>query len=239
MSKILLSVVSLIVAVAVAAFLIIDIDKHAAEDVGEGFLKAKVPEQFGKMIGEDKPLAATEEVQRATENILVVSDYLHREYTLADGKKFTLYISYWAKNKEEVHKAATHTPDRCWSSSGWKSDLSKKRGNYKLHISDKELFDAYYREFSYKSGAMREEAKRYVLFWFIVDGKRYDFGTKDLFFADPVKWIKNAIEGALHGSPEQFFIRIDSEHPIESFVNDPDFIALMGTLGKEFLYIKE
>jgi len=239
MLKYFLSIISLLVAVSVAFFLIIDISKHAPEEVPEGYLKSKFPAQIGGMTSEDKELAATEEVQRATEQILVISDYLNREFTLADGRKFTVYISFWAKNKEEVHKAATHTPDRCWSASGWKTDPTKKRSDYKFKVSDKDFFDGYYREFSYKSNAMTEAAKRYVLFWFIVDGKRYDFGTEDLFFANPTKWLKNAISSALHGSPEQYFVRLDSDIPLESFFKDKDFLALMEILGKEFLYNKE
>ena len=95
----------------------------------EKHLEIAMPMDFDGLKGRDIPLGNTEEVTRATEKILAVNEFLNREYTLPDGRKFSVYISYWAPKKEPVRVASTHTPDRCWVRNGWKNDDSKKKQN--------------------------------------------------------------------------------------------------------------
>jgi len=207
---------------------------YRVSDVRKEKLATFIPMKIGGMSGVDKPLGQTEEVIRASESILHVSDFLNREYTLGDGKTFTLYISYWEPFKEDVIKASTHTPDRCWVKAGWKNDESKKLFADAVAVDGKKFKPAYYREYSIKG--MNGEYRRKVWFWFVVDGERYDYNATDNYSPNIYNYVKNIIVGALQGSPEQFFVRIDSESSPHSLMADPDFRALLKKLGTLILY---
>lgn len=202
----------------------------------ENFLKLAVPETIGAMTSKDVPLGNTEEVSRASERILELSDWLYREYTLPNGGKFQIYIAYWEPNKLDVRYTSSHSPDRCWVKNGWKNIDDKKRHDYPLHAKKGDLMPAYYREYTFKSDFA--SVKRNVWFWLIVDGKRYDFGS-DAITANPISYIKHSFSDALKGAPEQFFVRIDSDDPLENLLKDADFKTLLDILGDITLYPKK
>ncbi len=199
-------------------------------------LKRAVSASIGSMTSVDKPLGDTEEVKRASEKILMVTEFLHREYTLGNGMKFTLYISYWEPGREDVYKASTHTPDRCWVKSGWKNLDEKKRSGDVLSVGGRQLMPAYYREYTINAGL--NNYKRNVWFWFIVDGKRYDYKTSDNYNPSIAVYLKNLISSVTAEAPEMFFIRIDSDSSLESLRRDPDFQKLLSELGELILFQK-
>ncbi len=201
----------------------------------EGYLEKCIPAEIGKMSGVDKPLGETEEVVRASEKILSVSQFLHREYTLSNGISFTLYISYWGKNKQTIHQASTHTPDRCWVKNGWTNDMSKLAEKVSLRALSESLRPASYREYTIEADSSQ---RRYVYFWFVVDGKVYDFKMSQNYMSNPFLLIKNAVSNAMKGSPEMFFVRIDSAFKFEHFKDNPDFKALLEKLGNMILFEK-
>ncbi len=201
----------------------------------ENYLKLTVPAAIGSMTSKDLPLGNTEEVVRASERLLSVTEWLNREYKFADGKTFQLYISYWAPNKLDVRYASLHTPDRCWVENGWKNLHDRKKHDYMLKVGNRELFPAYYREYSFKNEYV--SLKRNVWFWFVVDGKRYEYGN-DALISNPVSYLKHAFTDALIGSPEQFFVRIDSEMPLEELPKRKEFTELLDKLGAMVLYPK-
>lgn len=203
----------------------------------ENHLQAAIPANIGEMVSKDMPLGDTEEVIRATESILLVNEFLNREYKFPDGKTFSLYISYWEPNKEDLMKASEHTPDRCWVKNGWKNLDDKKRFDDILETDGKKLKPAYYRELTFKhvSGTF----KRNVWFWFIADGERYTyFNSNDTYSVSPLAYIFNGFKDALKGSPEQYFVRIDSEYPLEDFYENKDFKKLLSHLGELILFEK-
>lgn len=203
----------------------------------EKHLEIAMPMDFDGLKGRDIPLGNTEEVTRATEKILAVNEFLNREYTLPDGRKFSVYISYWAPKKEPVRVASTHTPDRCWVRNGWKNDDSKKKQNEVLTVGGKPLMPAYYREYTVEN--MGKSYRRYVWFWFIVDGKRYDYKMSDNYAPSPIMYVKNMIEDALQGSPEMYFVRIDSDVPLAKFLGQKEFKSALEKLGELILFEKK
>ena len=56
--------------------------------------------------------------------------------------------------------------------------------------------------------------------------------------SNPISYLGHAFSDALAGSPEQFFVRIDSEYPLENFINNKDFLELLDKLGTMVLYPK-
>lgn len=200
----------------------------------EKHLEAAMPMNFGGLRGKDIPLGETDEVMRATEKILAVNEFLNREYTLPDGRKFTVYISYWAPKKEPVRVASTHTPDRCWVRNGWKNDDSKKKQHEVLNVGGRDLMPAYYRE--YTIGNMGKTYRRYVWFWFVVGGVRYDYKASDNYAPSPILYVKNMIEDALQGSPEMYFVRIDSDVPLAELFKEEEFKGALKKLGELILF---
>lgn len=203
----------------------------------EKHLETALPMDFDGLKGKDIPLGANEEVTRATEKILAVNEFLNREYTLSDGGKFTVYISYWAPKKEPVRVASTHTPDRCWVRSGWKNDDSKKKQSEVLTVGGKKLMPAYYREYTVEN--MGNTYRRYVWFWFITGGKRYDYNASDNYAPSPIMYVKNMINDALRGSPEMYFIRVDSDIPLAELLNKKEFESALVKLGELILFEKD
>ncbi len=203
-----------------------------------GHLKEAFPEKIGAMTSVDKPLGNTEEVSHAASDILDVSEFLHRQYNLPDGRDFTVYISYWNPGKSDIRSASRHTPDRCWVSNGWKIDQSTRNNNDHISVSGKPLMDAYFRFYDYNLD-FGKKYRRSVWFWHIVNGKRYDYKTKDNYTANPFVYLKNMIEQALYGSPEQYFVRVDSATDLHSLLKEKDFQEFLGILGKLVLFKKE
>ncbi len=203
-----------------------------------GHLKEVFPVKIGDMTSVDKPLGNTEEVAHAASDILDVSEYLHREYTLPDGRSFVVYISYWNPGKSDIRSASRHTPDRCWVSNGWKIDQSSRNNNDSISAMGGPLMDAYYRFYEYSMDFGRKY-RRSVWFWHIVNGERYDYRTKDNYTANPFVYLNNMINQALYGSPEQYFIRVDSAEDLHGFLDNKDFQKFLDILGKLVLYRKE
>ena len=205
------------------------------KEVKTGYLATNIPAEIGSTVSKDIPLAQTEEVLRATENLLALSDFLNREYTLPDGRTFTVYVAYWEPNKTTIINASSHTPDRCWVSNGWESSKEHRINGKEIEIDGKKLMPAYSREYSIKANATKT-FKRKVWFWFVTDGMAYDYKTEDNRFPNPFIWLKNTISESLMGYPEMYFIRVDSQYDLDELLKNKDFKAIMDKLGQLILY---
>ena len=74
------------------------------------------------------------------------------------------------------------------------------------------------------------------MYWFIADNKHFDFGKeKSSHIPNPIVWLKGAL---FVGSPEMYFVRIDSAVDIKEFFEDKDFQELMDYVGKMIIYEK-
>lgn len=200
-----------------------------------GHMDQAIPMTFGKWKGQEKPLAETDEVLRATESLLAVNEFLNRTYRASNGEEFTLYISYWAQGKEPTVKAASHIPDNCWVRSGWTNIEEAKAYGEEIKLDGKYFQPLYSRKFGVKTNR-NNMVYRYVWYWFLVEGKSYDFGSGDLAIPSPVNYVKNMIRESREGIPEQYFIRIDSDKPLSELYEDEDFKDLLKSLGNFILY---
>ena len=202
----------------------------------EGRLKTAIPYEIDGWTSKDSGLGDTEEVQRAAEKVLNVTDYVNRTYS-KNGADFTVYIAYWKPDTMEIHRASSHSPDRCWVRNGWKNDDSKKKQHEVLNVAGKNLMPAYYREYTVEN--MEKIYRRYVWFWFVVDGKRYDYKTSDNYAPNPIMYVKNMVEDALQGSPEMYFVRIDSDIPLAELFKAREFKSALEKLGELILFEKK
>ena len=137
-----------------------------------------------------------------------------------------MYVAYWGAGKMPTRLVASHTPDRCWTENGWRclAMKFKQRQNFGTVA----LQPAEWRLFEPPLGG----APVYVLYWHLVDGRIYDYGERFNNVPSPVRWWKDAVEQALHGSQEQYFIRLTSSEPLENLWNDPGFAQVLTGLSQ-------
>lgn len=121
---------------------------------------------------------------------------------------------------------ADHTPDRCWTENGWRCLDMKFRQSF--FVDGNALQPAEWRLFEPSNGGKPV----YVLFWHLVEGRTYDYGERFNSIPDPFRWCKDAVQQALLGSREQYFIRITSSEPPIKLWGDLGFMEVMRGLGQ-------
>ena len=211
-------------------------DSAASAAAPEGRLKTAIPAETSGWTSKDGELGDTEEVQRAAEKVLNVTDYVNRSYS-RDGSESTVYVAYWKPDTMEIHRASSHSPDRCWVANGWKNLEDKKSEFPHLDIGGHRLYGGFSR--AYSISTERGTVKRYVWYWHIVDGKPYEYGKSDNFAPTFSNWLKGVFSAAVEGMPEQYFIRVDSSVPLEELKSDAGFAEVMKSLGKLALEKKQ
>ena len=174
----------------------------------------------------DEPLGPTEFLQTAVEKNLNYDDMVNRVYR-SGVRSFGLYVAYWSPGRMPVQKVASHTPDRCWSESGWTCE--EMRIDDRIKVGDQLLLPARWRLFR---PPVAGGAKQYVLYWHLVGGDLYDYGDGFNQRPDPLQWWRDAVHYALKGSSEQYFIRMMSSQPLEELQGDVGFQEVLGALAK-------
>ncbi|HTQ32070.1 MAG TPA: hypothetical protein VMI53_12740 [Opitutaceae bacterium] len=194
-------------------------------------LNRYIPETLPGWSSRDVPLGANEFIVDEVEKVLNYDEVVCREYNRG-AESFNVYVAYWGAGKMPTRLVASHTPDRCWTENGWHC-LEMK---FKQH----EFFDgmplqpAEWRMFEPPLGGKPV----YVLYWQLVDGHAYDYGDRFNDVPSPFLWWKDAVQQALFGSREQYFIRLTSTEPLESLWNDPGFAEVLRGLGQLGLVAK-
>ncbi len=191
-------------------------------------LGATLPKAVTGWEAVDEPLGPTEFLQTAVEKSLNYDDIVNRVYR-SGGRSFGVYVAYWSPGRMPVQKVASHTPDRCWSESGWTCEAM--RIDHHLNAGDRRLLPARWRLFRPPMGG---GAKQYVLYWHLVGGDLYDYGDRFNQRPDPLQWWRDTVHYALQGSSEQYFIRIMSAQPLEELQGDAGFqevLRALATLG--------
>lgn len=187
-------------------------------------LASRLPASIPGWVAKDEPLGPNEFLQSAVERTLNYDDYVYRVYTRG-GREFSVYVAYWSAGRMPVNKVASHTPDRCWTENGWK--CVDMRFAEKLSSGNTELPPGQWRLFNPPQGT-----PQYVMYWHLVGDQLYDYGERFNEAPHPLKWWRDSLSYALKGSQAQYFIRITSQEPIESFVTDPGFGEIVHKLAE-------
>ena len=170
------------------------------------------------------PLGASEFMANEVEKVLRYDDVMNREYRRGGGQ-FSLYVAYWGPGKMPTQLVASHTPDRCWSENGWRcQEMRFRQTNL---FTGTALQPAEWRLFEPPAGG----TPTYVLYWHLVDGRTYDYGTRSNAVPDPLRWWRGVLQEALHGRREQYFIRLTSNQPLEELWADPGFREIVHSLA--------
>ena len=188
-----------------------------------------VPNRLPGWDAREVPLGPTEFLSKEVEKILNYDEVLNREF-VRGARRFNIYIAYWGPGKMPTRLVASHTPDRCWTENGWRC-LAMKSKQAKL-FDGPGLKPAEWRLFEPPENG----TPTYVLYWHLVEGRLYDYGERFNDVPDPWLWWKDAVQQALHGSREQYFIRLTSNDPLENLKDDPGFSELLHGLGELGLF---
>ncbi len=176
-------------------------------------------------IGRDLPLGPTEFIANEVEKVLNYDEVVNREY-VRGGENFGLYAAYWGAGKMPTRFVASHTPDRCWTENGMRCVEMKFK--QEIPIAGGTLQPAEWRRFE----SARGDRPIYVVYWHLVEGRIYDYGSRFNAVPSPTLWLKDAVQQTLLGSREQYFIRLTSSAPLEELWSDPGFVEMLARLGR-------
>jgi hypothetical protein len=82
-------------------------------------LTSVIPDQIPGWVVKDLPIAETEEMKKAVDEILNYDDAVYRNYNQGQTT-ISVYVAYWKPGKMSPRLIAAHTPDVCWVNNGWK-----------------------------------------------------------------------------------------------------------------------
>jgi hypothetical protein len=170
------------------------------------------------------PLGPNEFLEEQVGRILNFDEAVHREYSRG-GVTVAVYAAYWGPGRMPTRLVASHTPDRCWTENGW--TCLEMRFKESHSVGEVALQPAEWRLFRSPAGDNTN-----VLFWHLVDGRIYDFGSRFTAVPDPVRWWKDAIAQAFRGSSEQYFVRVTSNVPFAQVWDEPGFQRVMRGLAE-------
>lgn len=154
----------------------------------------------------DAPVAETPEIQRQVDQLLDFTEAVYRIYEKG-GMRVSVYLAYWKPGKMPVKEIARHTPDVCWTAGGWQK---RSQSVFIPPVVDGQAMEpAEWRAFS-----MHGQTE-HVVFWHLVDGKAHSYHTGGRPAWNAV--ITDTIARGIRQKPEQFFLRISSNQPLEEF----------------------
>jgi EpsI family protein len=86
------------------------------ERAGEARVERRELKEFPAQVGEWRQAGADSRFDKATEEVLRADDYLSRSYSRPDGRSASLYVGYYATQR---NGATYHSPLNCLPGSGW------------------------------------------------------------------------------------------------------------------------
>lgn len=187
-------------------------------------LAAHVPSVLPGWTVRDVPLGPNEFLEEQVGRILNFDEFVYREFS-RPGQTFGIYVAYWGAGKMPTRLVASHTPDRCWTENGWTCLEMRFRETH--HVNGIELQPAEWRLFKSPTGE-----PTYVWFWHLIEGRAYNYGERFNAVPHPLQWWRDAVQQAMFGSREQYFIRVTSNVPFERLRGDPGFEAALAGLAE-------
>lgn len=170
---------------------------------------------------EELPLGPTEALQHQAKQLLMLDEFVNRTYKRG-ARAFNVYVAYWKPGEMPIRLVNTHKPDRCWKWNGW-SCAAVKSGVVK-NARGQPLKPAEWRTFE-KDGQFK-----YTYFWHLAKGQIHSYGGYREH--PPVTFIfHDILKYGLDQKPEQYFIRLSSDQPLDNFWDDPGFQKILGDLA--------
>lgn len=179
----------------------------------QGDLKEQLVSEFDGWEIEEQPLAETEAMQETVEGILNFSQAVYRTYQRG-GTTIGVYVAYWEPKMMPVRLVQSHTPDVCWVRSGWEIHPEESGFSVNCQLDGQPLFPAEMRTLS------KSNHTEYVAYWHVLGDHIYVNRSKA---GQWDRWdpIKTLFVYGLHQQREQFFVRINSNRPIDEIWDTP------------------
>ncbi len=185
-------------------------------------LEATIPSEVTGWKVDDEELGHTEAVNSTVDKQLRLDDFVFRSYS-SGRLNFDVYVAYWGPGKMPVQMVASHTPDRCWTENGWQcTDME-----FEVSVGAKgfDLKPAQVRSFQ------MDRQVRHVLYWHLVEGIPYNYGSRFNDIPHPGKWLTGFWSGLWEGQPEQYFIRLSTPFSFKELWREPAFLDVMDALS--------
>ncbi|GHC04705.1 exosortase-associated EpsI family protein [Cerasicoccus arenae] len=189
-----------------------------------GELQQRLLSQYDGWEIEDQPLAETEAMEETVEGILNFSQAVYRTYVR--GKtQIGVYVAYWEPKMMPVRLVQSHTPDVCWVRSGWTMIEGESEYSVPCRLGEQPLYPAEIRTLEKNSHT------QYVAYWHVLGDEIYvnrsRAGQWDRW--DPIKTL---FTYGLHQQREQFFVRINSNQPIDEIWDLPIMQEILTDLAE-------
>lgn len=154
-----------------------------------------------------QPIAETPEMKARVNELLNFDDAIFAIYTKPEIR-ISIYLAYWKPGRMPIKEIARHTPDVCWIEAGWQRKEFAYLNDLRLQ-DGREVTATEYRSFA------ASDHVEYVAFWHIAgeDSHSYRTGGRPSWRAV----ITDVLHRGVDQKPEQFFLRISSNQPIERF----------------------
>lgn len=163
----------------------------------------------------EKPIADSAEMKEAVGELLNFDDGIFYDYFSPSGERLSVYIAYWSPGRMSHRLVAGHTPDVCWGMGGWKKTHEGTTASSlpSLPTGEARTFEA-------------KDTPEYVWYWHLVgaESKRYGTGYSPQWYAP----VTDLFRKGLNQREEQFFIRISSNKPLDTFLSNsplPDLLS--------------
>lgn len=174
-------------------------------------------------------LGATEFETEYALRALQCDDYVYNRYVKGD-KWFSVYVAYWSPGKMPVYYVARKTPDACWPRAGM--ECVAAQFGVPLQVAELTMQPAQVREFKGRFAIDTRDV--HVLFWLLVDGKAFNYGTAVDATFSVVRWWRDMLHDITTASkPRIYFVRISANHPVAGLITqEPLLQRIMHQLGK-------
>lgn len=182
-----------------------------------------LPAVLGGGTARDEPIAESEEMRRAVDELLNFDDAVYRVYRLGD-LEVAVYAAWWRPGKMSPRLVAGHTPDVCWPANGWERDrAAENQWDTTLRaVAAAGLLDGECRVFR------AEQRHVHVVFWHRVGSELVSYGTG---YAPP--WWAPLAEmwrDGLNLRREQLFVRVSANAPLAEVLARPELAPLADAL---------
>jgi len=182
-------------------------------------LEEMIPREIPGWTCEDLPLAQTEEVKGRVLDRLDLNDYISRTYRRGEVEVI-LYVAYWKPLQMPVRQVGSHTPDVCWVLNGW--ECTEIENNVFIPFGDGVLKSAEKRVLE----VPKHRLKQHVVYWHLIDGKVFK-ATNQVGMWDRWNMLTDHFRFGLNQKPEQYFIRLSANVPLDQVWENPGISELL------------
>lgn len=192
------------------------------------------PDTFGQVMenlpAEDEawevselPIGETEAVGAATIDVLGSDNIIHREYKKS-ATVITVFIVHWsAKNSTMPRQIAFHSPDHCWSRTGFERTMLDDY--YSLKNQSIDVKAGKYREFK------SSHQTHYVLYWQMFGKEVLSYTQGDEVVPSDKTVLDDFFSGRAFKAEEQYFIRITSNVMFDQLSSNPMLNRILTSLS--------